>query len=129
MTLFRTAGDSGALFDTGGTISNNATWDEYIYFIENGVGMDLTDLSFQFQFRERSSETSATATLTTADGQLVITDDDNGDPTILRINVPYTTISALDGDYVADLVSKDADGKLTHWAHGVVTFRQSPIAF
>lgn len=115
--------------EISGQVSNNATWDEYIYFAEQGVGMDLTDLSFQFQFRCSSEDTSAALTLSTTGGDLVIINGDLGDPTILAINVPYTTISGLSGDYVADLVSKDNDDKLTHWASGIVTFGQSPIAF
>lgn len=130
MTIIaRSAGDSGALFDLSGTISNNATWDELIYFTEAGVGMVLTGLTFRLQFREHPSDTSAALDLTTTDGELVIANDDAGLPTILRINVAYTVISGLEGDYIADLVSKDADDKLTHWASGVVTFKQSPIAF
>jgi len=120
---------SGALMDISGEVSNNATWDEYIYFAEAGVGMDLTGLSFQLQFRCSGNDTSASLTLSTAGGELVITDDALSNPTILAINVPYTTISGLSGDYIADLVSKDDDDKITHWASGVVTFRQSPIAF
>ena len=120
---------SGALQELSGTISNNATWDEYIYFLENGAGVTLTGLSFQFQFRKCDGSTSADLTLTTAASQLVITNDDNAVPSILRINVPYTTISGLAGDYIADLVAKDASDKLVHYAHGVVTFQQNPVAF
>ncbi len=123
-------GESGALFELSGTVSNNATWDEYIYFLQSGVGMELTGLSFQFQFRRcEERDVSPCLSLTTAAGQLTIVDDDGGNPTVLRINVPYTTISSLCGDYVADLVSKDADDKLTHWGHGTVTFRPNPVAF
>jgi hypothetical protein len=122
-------GTSGALFTLSGEVSNNATWDEYIYFLEAGAGMLLTDLSFQMQFRCESNSDSAELTLSTAGGELVITEDDGGDETILRINVPYTTIDGLEGDYFADLVSKDEDDKITHWASGKITFRKSPIAF
>ncbi len=121
--------NSGALFSLSGSVSNNATWDEYIYFQQSGAGMLLTGLSFQFQFRTDPANTSAILTLSTAGGELTIVNDDNSVATILRINVPYTTISGLIGDYCADLVSKDADGKLTHWASGVVSFSQSPVAF
>lgn len=123
------SGQSGALFEISGAVSNNATWDEYIYFLENGVGVVLTGLSFRLQIREGADSTSAVLDLTTADGELVITNDSGGNATILRINVPYTTISGLSGDYIVDIVSKDAADKLTHWANGVVSFRQSPIAF
>lgn len=129
MTALSATSQSGALFSMSGEVSNNATWDEYIYFLENGTGMVLTGLAFRLQFRESGDDTSVILDLTTADGELVITNDDGGDATILRINVPYSTLSALEGDYIADLVSKDSDSKLTHWAHGVVSFRPSPIAF
>lgn len=128
--MIHSAGNSGALFALSGEVSNNSTWDEYIYFREAGAAMVLTGLSFQFQFRSSDElDTTADLTLTTADAELVITNDDNSSPTILRINVPYTTISGMLGDYQADLVSKDAADKLTHWCSGVVSFRQSPIAF
>lgn len=129
MTVHIDAGDSGALFTISGTVSNNATWDELIYFYENGAGLDISGLSFQLQIRADALDTSASATLTTAAGDLVITNDDGGNPTILRINVPYTSISALEGDYLMDLVSKDTDDKIVHWGHGLVNFRQSPTAF
>lgn len=129
MSLFRSAGDSGALQEVTGTISNNTTWDEYIYFIEDGAAVDLTGLSFEFQFRESPESGAATVkVLSTADSELVITADSGGTNSILRINVPYTTINALDGDYIADLVAKDAADKLIHYASGVVTFRPSPVA-
>lgn len=123
-----------ALFSLSGEVSNNATWSEDIYFLEAGAGMDLTGLSFQLQFRAKpttSREPNSTAdlTLSTAGGELVITDDDNSVASILRIGVPYTTISNLLGEYQADLVSKDVSNTLSHWASGVVTFSQNPIAF
>jgi hypothetical protein len=119
----------GALFDISGFVSNNATWDEYIYFTSSGSGMELTGLAFELQFRECPDGTSTTLKLTTADSQLVITNDTDGDPTILRINVPYTTINGMKGDYIADLVSKDGTDKLVHWGSGIVTFTQNPVAF
>lgn len=122
-------GESGALFELSGTVSNNATWDEYIYFMQSGVGMQISNLSFQFQFRKCHDATTSDLTLSTSAGQLTIVDDDGGNETVLRINVPYTTISGMCGDYFADLVSKDPDDKLTHWGHGIVTFRPSPVAF
>jgi hypothetical protein len=119
----------GALFDISGFVSNNVTWDEYIYFTSSGSGMELTGLAFELQFRECPDGTSTTLKLTTADSQLVITNDTDGDPTILRVNVPYTTISGMKGDYIADLVSKDGDDKLVHWGSGIVTFTKNPVAF
>ncbi len=129
MTSLARGRSTSALFDLSGEVSNNVTWDEYIYFTSSGSGMDLTGLAFQLQFRECPHGTTTILALSTAAGQLVITNDTNGDPTILRINVPYTTISSLQGDYIADLASKDDNGKLIHWASGIITFEQSPVAF
>lgn len=125
-----TNAEGGALFNLAGTVSNNATWDEYIYFLQAGAGMTLTDLSFQFQFRQDEDQiTSPILTLSTGASDLTIANDDGGNPTVLRVNVPYTRISAMNGEYIADLVSKDASNKITHWAHGTVCFRPNPVAF
>lgn len=137
MTLQHTAGDSGALFEMSGTISNNATWDEYIYFWEDGAAVDLTGLSFELQFRKCQENTlssdgsvlSTSLIMSTAGGELVLTADANSITSIVRINVPYTTINGLCGDYITDLVAKDANAKLIHYANGVVTFRKNPVAF
>lgn len=123
-----------ALFTLSGDVSNNVTWSEDIYFLQSGAGMDLTGLSFQLQFRAKppntkEPNTAAFLTLSTAGGELVITDDDNSVASILRIGVPYTTISSMVGEYQTDLVSKDVSGTLTHWSSGVVTFSPLPIAF
>lgn len=120
---------NSALNAVSGEVSNNATWDELIYFRQDGLPMSIADFAFEFQFRRCDSSASLDLTLSTAAGDLVIADDDNSQPTILNVNVPYTRISGMCGDYRADLVSKDANNKLTHWASGVVTFTNSPIAF
>ena len=122
-------GNSAALFEVSGNVSINSTWDEYIYFLQSGAGISLEDLTFQLQIREKPDDTSATKTLSTTGGELIITDDDNGDPTILRINVSSSFMTDLEGDYYLDLVGKDLNDKLTHWAHGIVSFQKSPIAF
>jgi hypothetical protein len=121
--------NSGALFDVNGFVSNGATWAEDIYFFEDGAAVDLTGLAFEFQFRECGQETATILVLSTADGELTIEADSGAVDSILRITVPSATIIALDGDYVADLVAKDQDDVLIHYAHGTVTFRPSPIAF
>lgn len=122
-------GESGALLHMTIVVSNNATWDENYYFQQAGVGMQISNLSFQLQFRRCPDATTSDLVLSTAEGQLTIIEDDGGNETILRVNVPYTTISGMCGDYIVDLVSKDPDEKLTHWAHGTATFRQSPVSF
>ena len=121
--------NSAALFEISGNVSTNSTWDEYIYFLQEGAGMSLEDLTFQLQVREKDDDTTATKTFSTTAGDLVITNDDNGDPTILRINIAVASMTSLEGDYFVDLVGKDLNDKLTHWAHGIVSFQESPIAF
>lgn len=130
MTVRLDAGGHGARFDISGTLSNNATWYQDIYFYENDVGMDISGLSFELQFRSNHDDTSAQVTLSTAASDLIITSVAGGVSNVLRINnVPYTRISALVGDYITDLVSKDDDDVLIHWGHGVMLFRQAPVAF
>lgn len=120
---------SAALFDLSGEVSNNATWNEPIYFRVGDYPLPLSGLAFQLQFTKPDDSTSIVLKLTTADSQMALEEDEGGEETILRINVPYSTISGLCGEYAGDLVAKDSDGNLTHWASGFVTFRQSPIAF
>jgi len=124
-----TIAPSAALFEISGHVSTNSTWDEYIYFLQAGAGMSLEDLTFQLQLREKDNDTSAEKTFSTTAGDLILTNDDNGSPTILRINIPASSMTSLEGDYYVDLVGKDLNDKLTHWAHGVLTFNESPIAF
>lgn len=123
---------SGALtrIDPGSFVSTGATWSEDIYIREGAAQSDLTGLSFQLQFRSEPDATGADLTLSTADGTLSIEDDpDTGVACIVRVTAPAATIGGLAGPFVADLVSKDTSGVLTHWAHGVITFTPSPIAF
>lgn len=114
----------------GGVISNGATWYE-TFQVKDQNGDDVTGLTsdtFQFQFRCSEDDDSAELTLSTTDGTLSVSE--SGGVTTVTINVPQATIADMDGDYVADLVSKAAsNSRLTHRAHGVVTFRNSPIEF
>jgi hypothetical protein len=113
-----------------GVISNGVTWYE-TFQIKDQDGNDATGLDedeWQLQFRCSERETSAVLTLSTTDGTLTIEEDDG--VTTLTINVPQATINNMEGDYVADLVSKAAsDDRLTHRGHGLVTFRNDPIEF
>ena len=128
--LARCAGDAGALFDLSGTLATNATWQEDIYFTEAGAAFDLTGLDFKMTFRGDPDSTTADIVLSTDAGTLSIeTDDEAGVDRILRINVPSGMLNSYQGDYVADLASQDADGKVVLWAHGIVSFRSNPVAF
>lgn len=113
-----------------GIISNGVTWYEE-FQVKDQNGDDVTGLTldaFQFQFRCSEDRDESELTLSTADGTLSVAEA--GGVTTITINVPQSTIADMEGDYVADLVSKAAsNSRLIHRAHGVVTFRNDPIAF
>jgi hypothetical protein len=68
-------------------------------------------------------------TLSTAAGTLAVSADDNGHLRILRIGVAAGTLGACEGEYVADLASKDGAGAVLLWAHGTISFRPNPVTF
>lgn len=121
--------ESGALFDVSGTVANNATWAEDIYFIENGSGMSLTGLSFKMTFRCSGDDDSAVLTLSTGGGGLSIVNDDASVASILRITASPSTLSGMEGDYICDLASQDQSDVVTLYAHGLVSFRSNPVSF
>jgi hypothetical protein len=130
MALNRSRDSHAAQNTVSGLVSNGATWYETIILTdENGDQLvDVDADTWQFQFRCDAGSDSADLTLSTTDGTLTVTE--GASSTTLLINVPQATISDLEGEYVADLVSKAASGsRLTHRAHGIVTFRSDPIAF
>jgi hypothetical protein len=131
MTLsFASAGDSGAMFEISGTVPTNATWSEDIYFSEEGAAMDISGLDFKLTFRADADQDSADITLSTDAGTLsVVEDTDAGVDRILRILVTAGTFNSYEGDFIADLASRDTDSKVTLWAHGVVTFQKNPVAW
>lgn len=122
--------EHGATNTLSGFISNGADWNEVITLVGSD-GTQVTGVSadsFQFQFRSCEDETSATLTLSTSASTLSITE--GGSSTTVTIACPQTSLTNLEGDYVADLVSKDSvTSDLTHHAHGIVSFKKSPIAF
>lgn len=132
MTAFvRGAGESGADAEISGTIAIFAHWGEDIYFRDpsSGSAMDLTGLSFYFQFRSDPSSRGADVTLSTANGMLSLELDSGSVLSILRIDAGSGTFSAYEGDMIADLVAvDDLTGDEFLYAHGVVTFRNNPVA-
>lgn len=127
-SIARNGGASGALFDLSGSVANNATWLEDIYFSEAGVPMDISGLSWKLTLRCDQRDISADISLTTSDS-LSIEDDDDGYHRILRINVTAGNLSSYDGDYIADLASQDVSGVVTLWAHGIISLTRNPVAF
>ena len=131
MAFSRTSTSEHAAHNTvSGVVSNGVTWVETVILTDQD-GNQLTGVAsdtWQFQFRCNEHNKATDLTLSTTDGTLTINEGDT--QTTLNINVPQGTISGMCGDYVADLVSKAAsDGTLTHRAHGLVTFRDSPVAY
>lgn len=132
-SMSRGAGSHAAQCSVSGTVSNGVTWYETILLTdENGDQLtDVDDHTWQFQFRryeDNESADSSDLTLSTTAGTLTVTE--GAETTTLVINVPQADLASLEGDYIADLVSKDpANSRLTHRAHGIITFREDPIAF
>jgi len=129
VALSRVTSAEGAMFEVSGEVSDFATWSEDMYFLEGGAGVDLTGISFQMQFRSNPQSSTADFTLSTSDGTLSIADDDNSVASIVRIDVTAGNLGSYQGDYIADLVAKDQADKVIHYAHGVVSFRNNPVAW
>ena len=127
--LARNGGDAGALFDLSGTVATNATWAEDVYFTEAGAPLDISGLDWKLTFRRSGETTSADITLSTVAGTLTVVADDNGHHRILRIGVAAGALSAYEGDFIADLASKDGAGAVMLWAHGTISFRPNPVTF
>lgn len=121
-------GAAGAEAELSGEISIYSDWNEDIYFFDpDGAAMSLTGLSFYFQFRSDPSQTNADVTLSTAAGTLSLVADSGSVISILRINVDDGVFASYEGDMIADLVAVDGSGDKTHYAHGVVSFRNAPV--
>lgn len=116
---------TGAQFLLNGTVSTGATWSESYSFSVSGAPItDADDFTWQFNFRP-SYEEAVVLSLSTTDATLTITQ--GGEATALGIAAPYTSLSALDGDYIADIVYETVAGARVHFAHGIVTFRYEPL--
>lgn len=123
--------NSGAMFAVSGFVPVNATWSEDIYFTQDGVPLDISEMDWKLTLRRCGGATEAPfLTLSTDDGTLSIVDDDDDVPSILRILVPVGGLStSYIGDFVCDIASRDAQDTVTLWGHGVVTIRPNPVSF
>lgn len=130
MSLARNNGFSGALFEISGAVPTNATWQEDIYFSDNGSPKDISGLDWKMVFRCAEGNNIADFTISTDDGTLsIVTDPDSGVNRILRINVAAGNLNVYNGEFIADLASRDDSGVVTLWGHGVVTFVYNPTVF
>ena len=107
----------------------NATWNEDIYFTEDGAPLDISEMDWKLTLRRNGENTSADITLSTDAGTLSVVADDGGYNRILRIGVPAGALNSYEGDYIADLAAKDPADKVTLWAHGVISLRPNPVSF
>ena len=111
-----------------GFVSTGSTWSES-FVIRNQDGDDVIDIddhSYQFQFRADADDRSAELTLTSSASE--ITASESGGVTTIAISCAQSRISGMEGDYIADLVTKTGS-TLTHRGHGTVTFTKAPVAF
>lgn len=129
MTTLRSSGESGALFGLSGEVATNATWEEDIYFTQDGAPLDISLMDWKMTFRCDPENTGADITLSITAGTLSVQADPDGNLRVLRISVPSGQLMTYEGDYIADLASKDIVGKVTLWAHGTVSFRLNPVTF
>lgn len=124
-----TAGQSAAETAISGEISIYATWTEDLYFYEpDGTAMDLDGLTFYLQFRCDPSQTDADVTLSTTAGTLSLVDDSGSVTSILRISAAAGTFDQYEGDMICDLLAVDQSSNKTHYGHGIVSFRNDPVA-
>lgn len=123
----------GALNTVTGVVSNGATWEEQIGIEVNGITASSTNMealgqeplangTWSMTFRDCEENSSPLLSLTTS--ELSFTDGSTA--TFLSISVESSRLSALVGDYVTDLFYTSTTDKITHWAHGRVTFQNNP---
>ena len=117
-------GNSGARFLISGYVSTGASWiEQYVFQFAGAPIADADDFEWQFNFRTAYGDAPSLSLSTTA-GTLTISQ--GSESTALGIDVPHASMSALEGDYIADLVYENDSGDRVHWAHGIVTFRNEP---
>lgn len=125
IALGRAKPRSGYHYELTGTLSRNADWVQTLELPADDSTISVTAQTVRITFRYLGDDTSAVMTVSTTASQINITDADT-----ISINVTNAVMSGLiAGDYVTDLASETAGGVITHWAHGLVTVPESPVAF
>ncbi len=106
-----------------GEISKYARWAQTLEIPADGASVSISGQTVYLTFRERPDDTSAVVTLSTTASDISITDADT-----LSLDVDPSDISSLqERVYYVDLTSMSGDDT-THWAHGSVVVRESPVA-
>lgn len=116
---------SGAPAKISGIEPNNIPLRTQIAIYEDGEPLDLTDLEFEFSFRACEGTDTGKLVCTTSGGLTTATVTIGSD-SVEVLQFDDVDVTDLCGDYIADFILKDADGKYTQLAHGVVTFRNEP---
>lgn len=115
-----------ALQTISGEIPNNLVLTDMFSIYEAGSPMSLTGIEFEFQFRSCRSDTADLVCSTDSGLTLTTAENEDGDSVdVVKFN--SVNVSSLEGDYIADLIMKDAAGAYTHLAHGTVTFFNDPV--
>lgn len=113
ITVARTNGRVGYRYQITGEVSKNSIWSQTLDFPSDGNSLTLTGLAVQITFRNLKTDASAVLTLSTADGQVTVTDADT-----LTILASADDLSGLDtSPYVVDIATQSGSD-VTHLAHG-----------
>jgi hypothetical protein len=124
MSRARSAGQSGAKGIISATLSNGVSWVESFRIDVAGAEISGADTSaWQLNLRDESG--SVVLSVSESAGTLTVTN--NTTYTLFEINVPYSSLSDLCGDYRIDLVEQTAAGVRVHWGSGVATVRDEPV--
>lgn len=126
MSLARTrsSGQTGAKGIINGTISNGASWIESFRIDVDGAEISGADTS-AWQLNLRDEDGSVVLSVSESASTLTVTQSTTY--TLFQIDVPYSSLSALCGDYRADLIEQTSGGDRIHWASGVITVRDEPL--
>jgi ferric-dicitrate binding protein FerR (iron transport regulator) len=124
MSRTRSAGQTGAKGILSGTVSNGASWIESFRVDVDGAEIAGAGTSaWQLNLRDESG--SVVLSVSESAGTLTVTQ--NTTYTLFQIDVPYASMSALCGDYRADLIEQTSGSDRVHWASGVITVRDEPL--
>lgn len=114
---------TGAKGIVSGRVTSGATWIEQFEFDQNGAEITDADTStWKFVFKDCDS--GAPVLTLTSGAEITVTQ--NTTSTIFAIDV---NVSGMCGDYQADFAQQTPDGKIIHWASGVVTFTEENLGF
>lgn len=125
VSLARNYGNT-ALLGFVGEYANNIPLTEYWCIYEAGSPMSLTGIEFEWQLRSCRGDSADKVFSTDSGMQITTAENENGD-TVPAILLNALDVTSLNGDYISDVIMKDATGKYTLLAHGTATFFNDPV--